>query len=160
MSAESRAAARRRRLALVYVPVFAVGAFIAIAAAETLDGAWTFGAFLMAAAVAGVALDLEKPTVNEKQDQPTAVDVFDLATGRHPEADAALLPFPETPLDDTPQGGDAEYAAAFDAVHDAYDAAGDALENGELDRAAHHARFLLAHIRHLKTLDAQEAQAR
>ncbi|WP_422934959.1 hypothetical protein [Sinomonas sp. P47F7] len=54
-------AARRRRLALVYTPVFALGAFIVIAAAETLNGAWMLGAFLMAAAVAGVALDLEKP---------------------------------------------------------------------------------------------------
>ncbi|MEA5454493.1 hypothetical protein SPF06_07145 [Sinomonas sp. JGH33] len=160
MSSPSRAIARRRRLAFVYTPVFTLGAFVVIAAAGTLNGAWAFGAFLMAAAVVGVALDLERPTVNEKPAQPTKVDVFDLGTGRNPEADAALLPFPEERFDDTPQGGDAEFAAASDAAHDAYDAVGDALENGELDRAAHHARFLLARIRHLQTLDAQEAQAR
>ncbi|WP_422934960.1 hypothetical protein [Sinomonas sp. P47F7] len=101
--------------------------------------------------------------MTEQPPEREPVDVFDLGTGRNPEADAVLLTFPEVISEqqwlgnDTPQGRDLAYAAAFDDASDTYDAVGDALENGNLATAHQNAERLVRQIARMQTLETKEA---
>jgi hypothetical protein len=150
MSRPSAAVARRRRLALVYVPAFTAGALLCTETGTVLNGVWWLGALLMIAATGGVLLDLE-PRMTE---QPAGtVDQISPFVRRR----LVQLPEPVSEQEwlgnDTPQGGDPEYASAFDAASDSLDAAGDALENGNLADAKHHALNLIGRISRLQALD-------
>lgn len=57
MRAPSRRVARRRRHAVVYVPLLVLGAAVFLAAAPTLNGAAMLGALILLAGTAGVVLE-------------------------------------------------------------------------------------------------------
>jgi hypothetical protein len=158
------AAARRRRLAFTYVPAFTVGGILCTAAGPALNGGWTLGALLMIAAAGGVLLDLEPRMTEQPAERvvlptgPTAPatvsPILKRATAllAPPVAEQVWLGNINDVSIDTPQGSDPEFAQAFDSAHDAFDACGDALDNGDLVAAKRNALNLVGRISKLQAL--------
>jgi hypothetical protein len=128
----------------------------------------------MLAAIGGVLLDLEQPKMTEQPAEtvvlptgptaPATVSPIFLSYGARkalglddPSARPVVEPISEQEWlgNDTPQGGDPQFAQAFDAAHDSFDACGEALDNGELAQAKHHALNLIGRISRLQALSRE-----
>jgi hypothetical protein len=112
----------------------------------------------MLAAIGGVLLDLERPKMTEQPAEPVFMSFAQMKAHTENLGHTALAePVSEQEWlgNDTPQGGDNEFAEAFAAASDSLALVEDAIARGHLGTAKHHALNLVGRISRLQALSRE-----